>query len=61
MLTRRDQDDPHMATYPLPIRPGVRGLLIVPEDLTEREAARLCGLITALALPDPPDGGTSCT
>jgi hypothetical protein len=41
-----------MITYPLPIRPGVRGQLSIPEDLTVAEARRIQNLIGALAMGD---------
>lgn len=41
---------PAMITFPLPIRAGVRGQLVVPEDLTAHEAQRIAQLVAALAV-----------
>lgn len=38
-----------MIAYPLPIRPGVKGSLILPEDLSRREAERVAQFVAALA------------
>jgi hypothetical protein len=38
--------------YPFPLRPGVRALLALPEDLTEAEAKRLAKFVETLAVPD---------
>lgn len=42
---------PHlgMVTYPLPIRPGVKVTLILPEDLTISEARRIASFVSAIA------------
>lgn len=54
-----DTDPPHpdsravaaaMITFPLPIRPGVRGQLVVPEDLTAAEAQRISQVVAALVV-----------
>ncbi|MFZ5869147.1 MAG: hypothetical protein ACOYXW_01230 [Actinomycetota bacterium] len=37
-----------MVTYPLPIRPGVQGRLVLPEDLTAKEAKRIANFVSAL-------------
>lgn len=44
-----------MITYPFPIRPGLRGSIQLPEDLTEREAKRIGAFIATLALEDEPE------
>lgn len=41
-----------MVTYPLPIRPGVQGRLILPEDLTAKEAKRVANFVSALAFEE---------
>lgn len=41
--------DVTMIRYPLPIRVGVQGMLVVPEDLTAREAKRVSAFVAALA------------
>lgn len=41
---------PAMITFPLPIRAGVRGQLVVPEDLTAQEAQRISQVVAALAI-----------
>jgi hypothetical protein len=41
--------------YEVPVRPAVRARLVLPEDLTEPEAERLCAFIRAVAF-DEPDG-----
>ena len=38
--------------YDIPIRPDVRGRLILPADLTDQEAERLCAIIRAIAMPE---------
>jgi hypothetical protein len=38
--------------YPFPLRPGVRAVLTLPEDLTETEAKRLVRFVESLAVPD---------
>jgi len=38
--------------YPFPLRPGVRALITLPEDLTEAEAKRLAKFVETLAVPD---------
>jgi hypothetical protein len=38
--------------YPFPLRPGVRALITLPEDLTEAEAKRLALFVETLAVPD---------
>ena len=46
---------PHVAgmvTYPLPIRPGVQGRLVLPEDLTAKEAKRIANFVSALAFEE---------
>jgi hypothetical protein len=52
------QGDTHgqMITYPIVIRPGVHGKIILPEDLTPREAKRIAALISTLALDEPVAG-----
>lgn len=41
-----------MITYPLPIRPGVQGRLVLPEDLTAKEARRIASFVSALAFDE---------
>lgn len=41
-----------MVTYPLPIRPGVKGTLILPEDLSRKEAERVARFVAALAFDE---------
>lgn len=41
-----------MVTYPLPIRPGVQGRLVLPEDLTAKEAKRVANFVSALAFDE---------
>jgi len=41
-----------MITYPLVIRPGVKATLILPEDLTRREAERVGQFVAALAFDE---------
>jgi len=46
---------PHHSTlieYPFPLRPGVRVLLALPEDLTEKEAKRVARFVESLAFAD---------
>jgi hypothetical protein len=42
-----------MITYPIVVRPGVHGKIILPEDLTLREAKRIAAIIPTLALDEP--------
>jgi hypothetical protein len=37
--------------YPFPLRPGVRALLALPEDLSENEAKRVARFVESLAVP----------
>lgn len=41
-----------LVTYPLPIRPGVQGRLMLPEDLTAKEAKRIANFVSALAFEE---------
>lgn len=43
---------PGMITYPFPIRPGLQGQIMLPEDLTQREAERVGAFIKTLAFED---------
>lgn len=43
---------PGMITYPIPIRPGVHGRIVLPEDLTTREAQRIAQFVAALAFEE---------
>src|SRR5215207_6165714 len=48
---------PHRAAlieYPFPLRPGVRALLALPEDLSEREAKRVARFVETLAIAEQP-------
>ena len=40
---------PAMIEYPIPLRPGIKGMLTVPEDMTHREAQKVVKVVTALA------------
>lgn len=44
-----------MITYPFPIRPGLRGTIQLPEDLTAREAQRIAAFIATLAVEEEHD------
>lgn len=48
-----DQRHSPMVTYPLPLRSGVKATLILPEDLTDREALRVSQFVKALAFENP--------
>lgn len=41
-----------MITYPLPIRRGVQGRLVLPEDLSKKEAQRIANFVAALAFDE---------
>ena len=45
---------PAMLAFPIPIRPGVQGQLVLPADLTAGEARRICAVVTALAQDEGP-------
>jgi hypothetical protein len=38
--------------YPFPLRPGVRALIALPEDLTEKEAKRVAKFVESLAFAE---------
>lgn len=38
--------------YPFPLRPGVQARLALPEDLTDKEAKRLCRFVESLAVSE---------
>lgn len=38
-----------MVDFPIPLRPGVYGKLVLPEDLTQKEAKKVVAIVTALA------------
>jgi hypothetical protein len=40
--------------YPFPLRPGLRALLALPEDLSEREAQRVARFVESLAFAEQP-------
>jgi hypothetical protein len=40
---------PGMTTFPIPLRPGVVGKLILPDNLTQKEAKKVVAIVTALA------------
>ncbi len=46
---------PGMITYPFPIRPGMQGKIMLPEDLTMREAKRIAAFVSTLAFEDEPE------
>jgi hypothetical protein len=53
---------PHHATlieYPFPLRPGLRALLALPEDLSEKEAKRVARFVESLAFAEQPATKTS--
>jgi hypothetical protein len=37
--------------FPFPLRPDFTAVLILPDDLTEREAERICANVRAIAMP----------
>ena len=43
---------PGMVTYPIVIRAGVQGKIILPENLTKKEAQRVANFVNALALEE---------
>lgn len=45
---------PGMTTFPIPLRPGVMGKLILPDDLTQKEAKKVMAIVTALAVEEQP-------
>ena len=45
-----------MIAYEFPLREDVRARVRLPEDLTEAEAERLCGMIRALAFSEQEAG-----
>jgi len=42
-----------LISYPFPLRPGLTVRLLLPADLTAREASRLSAFIAALSVDDP--------
>lgn len=44
-----------MITYPFPIRPGMQGQIMLPEDLSMREAKRIAAFVSTLAFEDEPE------
>lgn len=50
-------DGPPMITYPFPLRPGVRGSVTLPEDLSPQEARRLGAFVAAIAMGDEVSDG----
>jgi hypothetical protein len=40
---------PGRMLFPIPLRPGRRALLDLPEDLTEQEAKKVANVVSALA------------
>ena len=50
--TRREPPRPGMIVYPFPIRPGLRGNIELPEDLTIKEAKRIAAFISTLVLEE---------
>jgi hypothetical protein len=43
--------------YPFPLRPGVRAILTLPEDLTEAESKRLSRFVETIAVPNQSSAG----
>jgi hypothetical protein len=41
-----------MIEFPIPLRPGVQGKLILPDDLTKKEAERVAKVVSALAIEE---------
>jgi hypothetical protein len=41
-----------MIEFPIPLRPGVQGKLVLPENLTQKEAKRVVAVVTALAMEE---------
>ncbi len=41
-----------MTEFPIPLRPGVQGKLILPDDLTQKEAKKVVAIVTALAIEE---------
>lgn len=46
-----------MVNHVLPLRPGVRAVLVLPETLTAEDAKRVTEFVAALALPEEADRG----
>lgn len=44
---------PRMIEFPIPLRPGVQGKLVLPDDLTKKEAERVVRVVSALAIEEP--------
>jgi hypothetical protein len=42
-----------MIEYPFPVRRGLRAWLVLPEDLTAKEAKKLADFVTTLAVEEP--------
>ncbi len=42
-----------MVTYPLPLRPGVKATLVLPENLATAEAHRIAAFVAAIAFDAP--------
>ena len=37
--------------FPFPLRPDFTAVLVLPDDLTEQEAERICANVRAIAVP----------
>lgn len=55
MPSRQEPPKPGMIVYPFPIRPGLRGKIELPENLTMKEAKRIAAFISTLAVEDEPE------
>ncbi len=52
MNTRAGPIEGTYIPYEVPLREGVRARLVLPADLSQTEAGRLCEVIRAVAFPD---------
>lgn len=52
VVEERGDTTPKLIEYPFPIRPGLRGKISLPEDLTAREAKRIANFVASLAFDD---------
>ena len=43
---------PQFIPYDIPVRPGVHARLVLPMDLSQKDAERLCGVIRAVAFSE---------
>lgn len=52
MRVVEESSGPKLIQYPFPIRPGLQGMISLPEDLTTREAQRIANFVASLAFED---------